>query len=49
MKQKHNNRVHKKKHFFVIFGFLGEKLILDYVINTKNQNLHAKFFFHKIY
>ena len=44
-KTKDINRVYKKKHFFVIFGFLGEKLNLDHVTNTKNQVLHAKFFF----
>ena len=36
-----------KKQFFVIFIFLGEKLILVYVKNTKSQILHAKFFFRK--
>ena len=36
---KDNNRVYKKKHFHVIFGFFGWELILDYVINTKRSNL----------
>ena len=36
----------KKKHF-VIFGFFGEIFILDYVINTKTQILHAKLLFSK--
>ena len=30
-----NNRVYKKNIFSCTFWFLGEKLILDYVINTK--------------
>ena len=33
MKQKHNNRVHKK----TVFGFLVEKLILDYVGDGKRK------------
>ena len=50
MKQKIIIVFTQKKHFLVIFlGFLGEKFILDNVINTKNQFLHAKFFFRKIY
>ena len=39
----------QKKLFLVIFGFLGEKLSLDYVINTKSQILPVKIFFRKIY
>ena len=41
------NRVYKKKTLKVVLRFLGEKIILDYVINSKSQNLHAKFFFRK--
>ena len=41
---KDNIRAYNKKHFFVIFEFLDEKLILDYVINTKSQILHAIYF-----
>ena len=33
----------------MIFGFLGEKLSLDYVINTKSQSLPVNIFFRKIY
>ena len=32
-----------KKNTFL--WFLGGKLILDYVLNTKSQIFHAKFFF----
>ena len=39
----------KKHFFFVIFGFFGEKPILDYVITQKCQILHANFFFAKIF
>ena len=35
----------KQNTFLWFLDFLGEKLILDYVINTKSQILHAKFCF----
>ena len=45
-----SQQMKQKKLFLVIFGFLGEKLSLDYVINTKSQILPVKiFFFRKIY
>ena len=36
-------------HFLWFLDFLGEKLILDYVINTKSQILQSNFFFRKNY
>ena len=45
--KKNFNRVYKKNTFLWFLDFLGEKLILDYVINTKSQVLPAIFFFRK--
>ena len=35
----------KKNIFLWFLDFLGEKLILDYVINTKMSNFASKIFF----
>ena len=37
----------KKNNFLLFLDFFDEKLILDYVTNTKSQILHANFFFRK--
>ena len=47
--KKNFNRVYKKNTFLWFLDFLGEKLILDYVINTKSQVLPAIFFLAKTY
>ena len=46
---KDHNRVYKKHLFMYLLGFLGEKLILDYVKNTKMSNFASKLIFRKIF
>ena len=42
--------VFTKKNIFLWFlGFLGEKLILDYILKSKMPNFACKIFFRKSY